>query len=280
MTMQNQQNPYLFWIREKDRQDPNNPDKMLTFEGTGGIETSYGATAQEAQDKLFQRLYANAQPGQDWDVRSEGIDPLFAYRQSVSNNFSPSNPYFSGSGAGQYNYTPRYATSAPTQTGNPFFDALSQGQSNYLQNFQRSQTTNPRTTNMYQGLTPFTPVNNEATTFQNLPSDYNAPQYTMNTGAQAMQEANPWQMPSLGMELPSTFDTPMNRQYGGSPGYMGGEVVQDPNQINPYLTVSSAPSMDPRTWVPPGEGIDDMFPMRGGGEDTTNEMTTGTLRNI
>ena len=131
MTMQNQQYPYLFHVRSHDKPDPNDPNKMIP--GTSGLETAYGANEQEAQNALFSRI------GQDYDVRSEGIDPLFTYRQSISNNYNAQNPYFTNSGAGQglvnTGFTPMYANQP-----NPYMQNMGM-QNSWLQNFAPTQTT-------------------------------------------------------------------------------------------------------------------------------------------
>ncbi len=124
----NQQYPYLFHVRSHDKADPNDPNKMVP--GTSGLETAYGVNEQEAQNALFSRI------GQDYDVRSEGIDPLFTYRQSISNNYNAQNPYFSaGQGLVNTGFTPMYANQP-----NPYMQNMGM-QNSWLQNFAPTQTT-------------------------------------------------------------------------------------------------------------------------------------------
>ena len=128
MTMQNQQYPYLFYVRSHDKPDPNDPNKMIP--GTSGLETAYGINEEKAQEALFSRI------GQDYDVRSEGIDPLFTYRQSISNNYNPQNPYFTaGQGLVNTGFTPMYANQP-----NPYMQNMGM-QNSWLQNFAPTQTT-------------------------------------------------------------------------------------------------------------------------------------------
>ena len=242
MTSQPNQNlPFMFYLLQPDYEeaDPNDPEgkKMITRKGSKGIEIEYGLDEQSAQNKLMERI------GTSWPdqvVRSEGVDPLFAYRQSISNNFSPNNPYYTGAGATgpvNTNFTPRYATSGPAQTtGNPYFDILNQGQSNYLADFERQQEID-RTgqkqpqpwTDQYRNPPPGMTQGSATWTagdagaggyitptqpFQ-IPS---APQYNTQGGMQGA--AGPWGLQDLNMgELPSSFDAPLSRDYGAGPSY-------------------------------------------------------------
>ena len=231
---------------EQDLDEQGNPRQIGT---RTQYTTSYGLDEQDALNR-YNEMYPSSSPSRKITV--VGVDPSFEemMRTNVS---SPNNRYFSNQ-----NFANQYYGQQ-----NPYAMPFLANPGNIDVNRQRDATT------------PFTEALGQQPSFANIMQAQNrlAPPPSTSRSVNAAL---------AGFQLPTTYDVQVPFQQGPWPyGYGGQNIVQgDTSEINPYLMVSGAPSMDPRTWMSPGQGIDDMFPMKGGDEDTqtTDEDTTEAAR--
>jgi len=238
MTMQNPK-PWQILIEDPqfDEQDLDEQGNPRQIGSRTQYTTSYGLDEQDALNR-YNEMYPSASPSRKISV--VGVDPSFE-EMMRTNTSSPNNPYFSN-----YNYANQYYGQQ-----NPYAMPFLANTGNIDVNRQRG---NP---------TPFSAELGQQPTFANMMQG-------MNRLAPPPSTARSVNADLAGFQLPTSYDAQIPFQ---PQQYQGGQnVVQgDTSYMDPYKLVSSQPNMDPRSWMPLGQGIDDMFPMfgppAGGGAD-------------